>query len=803
MTMTDTLLIDLDDPAARDTTRCGGKAAALAELRAAGFPTPPGVVLPADAAAGWPAGDPAPEALRREAVAAVDRFGGAPLAVRSSGVAEDLAGASFAGAYVSVLGVEGADAVVAAVSRCLAARHLARVSAYRGGEAPPLAVLIQPMVAPEAAGIAFTADPVTGDRDVVRVSAVPGLGDHLAEGTVEPEEWDVRDGTATRRPESAVTALEAAVAAAVADVARRVAEHFGTPQDVEWALAGGEVLLLQARPITALPTPPAETLPGGGWEKDVAHFPEQVTPFGASLYAGAMDSGVPAMAETFGLMIKAMEIKVIGGEVYARVVPVIGPAEPKGPNPPAWLLGLLARVLPPLRRRAAAAERAVANGLLESIPQRWEAEWRPELQSEIERLLAVDLAGLDDATLIEHSRECLQLMQRGSHIHFQLFVPYLVDLHELVVAGRDLLGWDEAATMRLLASPASVAGRRELTSLRSRLDDRAVAALRARPADPVAALAEVGPDLAGELADWLTTHGWRTANYDPGSPALAERPGLVTRLLLAAEDVPESDAAAQAEAEARARLDGHDLARFEGLLARARRTYPQREDNVILTDNVPCGLLRRWLIEAGHRLVDRGVLPRADDAAYLDIDEIIAALRSEPETDPAAAAARRRGEWAWTRAHPGPKHVGATAPPPDVSKLPGAFGRINGALLWAIGHEFPEPAAAPDGAGLVGVAASPGSYTGPARIIHGETEFSKLLPGDVLVCPVTTPAWSPLFSLAGAVVSDGGGVLSHAAIVAREHGLPAVLGTHTATRSLRDGQLVTVDGGAGTVAPTG
>jgi pyruvate,water dikinase len=178
----------------------GGKAHTLRLLADAGFLVPDGYVIDAATLARWVPGSPPPAEVAAEARRAVTELGEGPLAVRSSAIDEDDAAASFAGVYTTTLDVVGADGVLAAIEACLASRLGAPARAYRGAEPPPMAVLIQPMLAPSVAGIGFTADPVTGDRSVVRVSGVRGLGDAVASGEVTPDEWDVIDGTAHRRP---------------------------------------------------------------------------------------------------------------------------------------------------------------------------------------------------------------------------------------------------------------------------------------------------------------------------------------------------------------------------------------------------------------------------------------------------------------------------------------------------------------------------------------------------------------------------------------------------------------------------
>lgn len=777
----------------------GGKAATLARLRGAGFAVPEGVVIGADALREWTPGAPPPASIQHAVRDALSLLGRGPLAVRSSAVEEDGAGSTFAGLFTTTLDVFGEQDVLAAIERCLSSSAAAPVVTYRGGQSVGMAILLQTMIQPEVAGIAFTADPVTGDRDVVRVSGVRGIGEAVASGEATPDEWDVRGDQPARRADAGPPALTAVQVTKVAAVARHIEETLGAPQDVEWAIVDGDVVVLQARPITVLPTPPSESLPGPNWSKDAAHFPEPITPFGASLYVEICDTGITGMCDAYGLMVKGMESRVIGGEVYSRFMPAIGSAESTSAPPPAFVLGLAARFVPSLRKRMKTAQRAVASGLLEDWPHRWIHELRPEFVERIEHLLDVRLDALSDDQLTVHGEELAELYRHGVYVHFQLTVPYFVALHRLYTAANELLAWDASRTIGLLDSPASHATR-ELDGIRAAIAASAdlQRSLNERPSEPVGVLSQYDRATAGQLHHWMDRQAWRTANYDAGSPALAERPGLVTRILLnrpsRGADTDRDELAKQA----RSKIAPGRAAEFDEALATARLLYPIREDNVILTDNVPCGLLRRWLLDAGRRLVDRGHIARVDDAAFLTFEEITACLRHNNGDSLSAASTRRRAEWAWTRAHPGPMSTGPAVASPDVSRLPAAGRMINAAVLWAMEHEFPtdEPQQAP-GDDLAGAPASPGTYTGPARVILGEQDFAKLMPGDVLICRVTTPSWSVLFSLAGGIVTDGGGVLSHAAIVAREHGIPAVLGTGAATTRIRNGDLVHVDGGAG------
>jgi pyruvate,water dikinase len=233
---------------ATDPLRCGYKAAALAALAGQGFDIPAGFVIPPDA-----------ELAATALAAALERLGHGPVAVRSSGVVEDRPDSAHAGQYDSVLNVQGVEAVIAAAQRVRRSAH-----ARRGGDAGvgPMAVLVQMMIEADAAGVAFSANPLTGDRDEIVINATRGLGDRLLAGEVNAEAWAVRRGEA-RCTSGAATVLGAAMARRVAALAERVERARGGPQDIEWAIRGERLALLQARPITVLPVPPAIDIPKG------------------------------------------------------------------------------------------------------------------------------------------------------------------------------------------------------------------------------------------------------------------------------------------------------------------------------------------------------------------------------------------------------------------------------------------------------------------------------------------------------------------------------------------------------------
>jgi rifampicin phosphotransferase len=814
------LVIGLHDAAEPDAAVLGTKGANLARLAASGFSVPEGFVLTTAACErilaspggreGTATGADLPEELWAAVCSHLAALGGGPVAVRSSGIAEDLGGASFAGQYETVLGVESDEALAGAIRRCLASASSEQVRAYTGSDAPaPMAVIIQKMVAADAAGVVFTANPVTGDDEVL-INAVKGLGDRLVSGEATPDEWVVRDddGSCIRSPEGA---LDRELVLEVAALARAVERLFGSPQDIEWAVADGKVFVLQARPITALPVAPNFEAPTEGfWQKDSSHFPTPFTPFGASVYLPPLSSVVGSLAKEFGLLLDGLEQRSLGGEVYMRMVP-LGGKEP--PALPKWAMWLAVRLIPEMRRRGRAAQAALDSGLADQALERWETEWRPAFVNEVGELLRVDLTALDDDGLLSHLEHLKDLLARGELLHFRLHAPHALAVYELGVVCQELLGWDAGRALQLLtgASVASSEPGRELQALAERIaaDPAGLEAIVGPGGDRLARLRQSAPWAAEAFEEYLERYGHRTTGYDPGDPTLFEMPEVMAGLLAGqvrqvaagprAASAP-SGTLAEARAEVAARHPEDAISRFERALAYAHRAYGQREDNIAWLDNRPCGLLRYCALEFGRRLSGRGVLAHPGDAVFLEESELQVALKSEEDQDLRPVVALRKAERAWVIAHPGPPSYGKPPVPPDLSALPPALRLANASLMNLMA--LIEAPGLPQEAGneLRGLAVSPGICVGTARVVRDETEFGKLRPGEVLVAPATSPPWSILFLQAAAVVTDVGGVLSHTAVIAREYGIPAVLATGEATHRLCDGDLIRVDGSAGTVS---
>jgi hypothetical protein len=522
------VLVNLDDPACEAPALAGNKAATLAALRRAGFEVPPGVVVPADALG---VADELPQTIKAALRNMPERLGSGPWAVRSSSTAEDTERASFAGQFETVLGVN-VDGLADAVLRVGRSGLSDRVKAYRGDRGPAsVAVLIQPMIPAAAAGVAFTADPVTGHHRTV-IEAVEGLGERLVSGAASPERWSVEQDGSVEAP-SGGTALDAEQARAIGDLARGVEEHFGRPQDIEWAIAGGSLWLLQARPITTRQSGAPELIPipievpPGYWERDTFHEPVPISPFGRVLLYEQILKVFPVVFAEFGILLDRAEIAFIGGWMHRQMIPLGAPPPGRGrPGPPPrWLLAILMRLHPAIRRRTRAAREAIASDLPATVIRRWTDEWRPEHQEEIDRALGVDLDALSDEELAAQLDHRIEVF--GHPAHALVGIAYWILVYELAEVCRALLGWDSARTLTLLEglSTTSTEPARLLAELaRLARSKPAVRELLASvDVTTPARLADVDAEFARAFAAYVDANGHRSLGMTSSSRRLPRR----------------------------------------------------------------------------------------------------------------------------------------------------------------------------------------------------------------------------------------------------------------------------------------
>jgi rifampicin phosphotransferase len=730
--MTSAAVRRLSEVGMADAAEVGGKAAGLGELIAVGARVPDGVVL--TAAAAEMTVDEREVLLR----AAADELGAGPFAVRSSGIAEDGAQASYAGMYETVLNVS-ADELATATDRSISSAGAARVAAYApAGHGPNgrMAVIIQRMVAPAAAGVVLTADPITGNRRSTVISAVRGIGDRLVSGEAIGDEWIVvgRDASPRRQPEHA---LDRRQAIHVASEARRIAAARGAPQDIEWAIdADGTLWILQARPMTALPPDVSWDPPAPGAYTRAFRFgewiSEPVTPLFESWLLTAMEDRLHVLLEQllgerdprpYHVVVNGWyyySINWLSARVFARNLPGMLWHLIRSPRHVAGLFPATVRhSVPPLERhwrenllpryRAAVA---AAEGRVETLPV-------TELPALIDEL--ADLAGEYFTSIAALAGGAFKIEINLAQFYRRHLASSLGGSHLPLVAGFE------------------------------------------PPADP------------GHHA--VVSLDWWHAPLPPADSAAS--PGGRHASVVEARQAAEN-AAFQALASAPRRRRA-----FRKLLADSQHLASVREEQVPhLTIAWP--VMRRAVLRIGESLAAREVIPEPDDVFFLTRDEALKALEPADRGHRATmidVAARR-----------------ATREEQAALVAPLMVGRMT-RMMQSVWERLPRLAgAAPsDGALVTGTPAAPGRVTGAVRVIRGPREFDALQPGEILVAPLTAPAWTPLFNRAAGVVTDVGSLASHASIIAREYGIPAIVGCGDATARLRNGMRVTVDGATGNV----
>jgi phosphohistidine swiveling domain-containing protein len=813
----------LADFGAKDLASAGGKGANLGELARAGFPVPAGFVVTTGAyenlltasGLGRELDDlvsadadgariralfteaTVPVDLRADIAAAYAALGGGPVAVRSSATAEDLPGAAFAGQQDTYLNMVGETAVLSAVVQCWASLWTDRAIAYRRRQGidpaqVAIAVVVQTMVPADIAGVMFSVNPVTGDRGEIVVDASPGLGEAVVSGRVTPEHYvldrsgRIRKFTAGGQEviiradagggtrESAGTggthrSLTAGQLMELAGLARRAENLFGRPQDIEWAIHAGRLHILQARPITALPPQPLRL---GRIQRFIGPFflemfQQRPYPLDVSgwMRHGIMDM-LHGMAGSVGIEFPSLE-ELLPEEdgVVIRLVPPV-------PRPTLCTLG---------------APLSVARRARRFNPARWTQDdrFRAFLQN-AHTLSEQDPRPLSWRGVVDLAEDAFATMRGVTALRISYlpgaFLPQLKLRLMLLLLGRSDLG------------PALIAGAETRTTQANRaLDDLAD---RVRSDSVLAsAFAEQSPaELLNRLEHDPTFQAFSTAfqaflaeygHRETVSIVLSSPPtwfdapdvvlGLITAMLGARPEAADQTGLALAE------LKRHPALRITAVRRQLLSTVRAakvgmafREDSHFYATMV-LPSLRRALLDLGRRLCEAGVLSDAAEVNHLRFEELAAMADGGALAD---ADRERHRRLVLARA----------AKRRELEGIP----LLDPASLFGRAQVDPD-------ALVSGISASRGQATGMVRVIRGPQEFGSLRSGEILVCPYTNPSWTPLFQRAGAVVVDAGGIASHAAIVAREYGIPAVMGTGFGTSTLRTGQSVRVDGTRGQV----
>jgi rifampicin phosphotransferase len=528
--------------------------------------------------------------------------------------------------------------------------------------------------------------------------------------------------------------------------------------------------------------------PGPGfWEQDVVHFPRPVTRYWAEMHPEPFSRGFRELTSYYGMLIDTIDYRYVGGFCYKQVVPVDESEIPA---------------------RFQRAEEAVRGKLWREQLREWDEQFKPTSIATHRELQAVDPEALSDEELVAYLERC-----RAHHIemiyqHMRFTGAAVLPTGDFLAHVGDWTGLPPSELLGLMrgASPVSSGASAELERLLAAIAaDPAARELLGSDGDPAETLdrlRSLGGETGAAASAYLDLVGYRLLDgFDISGRYALELPDTLLRAIRVAaegEAPDESDLDAQIAA-VRGRVPEEHRAEFDELLDEARRTYRLRDERGVFSDIWASGIMRRAVVGAGRRLAAQGRIK--DPEHFVDAGfEEMKSLLSGGDGPSAEELAERHAVRTSRSAKDAPATLGPPPPPPpDPSGLPPGPARIMRATGIAVGEIFRSSEAEHEEQLVRGLAASPGVFEGTARLIAGPTEFDRIVRGDVLVTESTTEAFNILLPLLGAIVTDAGGLLSHAAIVSREYGIPGVVGTREGTGLIPDGARVRVDGNAGEV----
>ncbi len=759
--------------------------------------------------------------------AALDRLGHVPVAVRSSATSEDLPDYSFAGQYETILGVCGAPACFDAVKECWASLWTHRAVEYRQRHGfshldTKMAVVVQALVSADASGVVFTADPVSGSRDRIVIESCRGLGEALVSGKESPDTFvmsrdDLRvleEHTASASGEGLHAAsLDAETARRVAEMALQVEVLFGVPQDIEWCVRDCKVSLLQSRAITTAVARERSWEDRQVWTNANTGevLPDVVTPFTWSFVRMLVDILFESLARGMGFSFEGHPvIGVVAGRIYFNCNTMTGMLN----RFPGLRKLDLAKVLGGSQRGLRVPD--------EDVPQLRFSLLKVLVKTPIFIVRVMSRSHAKSTALIEEMRERAHELKRlALDARSEREAVALLDktaeqmrgfVDGLSLAGSDMLWftrldkicrtWLDDATGEFANRLLAGVGNMESADAGLALWQLAVSAQASQgvrsalsvPDDWEAVRTRLsespeGPAFLDQWDDFMAMHGHHTrGELELYNARWHETPDYIldaVRTYLSAQgemDLVEARAQRIRERdalEARCRAELRNplkRAWFGTALVRARRGCVARE-------NIKSGAIQYWAalrslaLALGQSLAERGVIDACEDVFFLDVDEVRRVVEGESGLDVKQVVAARRSEY----------QVNLGLRPPSV-----VVGR------WNVSMQADEEAA-PAGDTLQGLAVCPGTVVGPARVILRADHHTHVLPGEILVAPFTDPGWTPYFLTAAGIVTDQGGILSHGSIVAREYGIPTVVNVGPATRVIRTGQMIRVDGTHGTV----
>jgi phosphohistidine swiveling domain-containing protein len=832
-------LVRPSDPRCVEEAVVGGKGASLARLHRLGVSVPPFLVIPTSAHRQMAAASPSEELIAelRDALAELD--GGEGISVRSSAIGEDAAESSFAGLYHTSLEVEGCDAVVRAVQQCWRSYDSGFAAEYRDHRTVPgggaMAVVLQRMIMGEWSGVCFTAHPVTLALSEGLINSVGGLGEALVSGEKNPEEITVavRDGTVLARGGERTTPLPDAVLAAVWKTSTDIAKSFEFPQDVEWSWAAGVLHVLQSRPITTL----ADVFYSRSlepWKNDPAAHPDDPERIWSRMLAD--ETWVSPISPLFYNVHNSTPGRVQFLRSHGdrtKLPPDLFKYHRATAYADVNLIRRMYEYQPPIARI-----RGILNFLPEGMqqsfsraPWRWAGRMRRILSYEMHdrrmrslfnnyryvaaqwsdyvaksnRWLDLDLDALTLPELQAHQAAVQREMAAVGPPCAIAVLSHASDLHLLLTGllnrwcrgdhtdGENLYarlssGLDDSETLRENQSLWEI-GRRirelgpKITALAASSDWATFKmTLQTRPG---------GSELVAAFETFWREHRHLGSSYkdliwprwgDDIDLCFAMLKGHINSIAEAPSQIYARSAAARREAHREI------LASLRGPLAPWRRSILRwllryNELYMAVRDNHRFYIDRNWYEvrriyrSYGARLATSGVLSARDDVFFLGVDEVHAGLLHNLSAAAVRRVQVRKQVWSTTLRQQGPKFLKGWEPFEDSLRTK-SFGEERE---------------------LHGIAASPGSAVGAARIVYDVSALGTVKDGEILVTRQTDPSWTTVFGRIAGLVLETGGVLSHGTSLCREYGLPCVTAVERATMRIPDGCMIQLMGSAGTV----
>ncbi|MGA8988085.1 PEP-utilizing enzyme [Aeromicrobium sp.] len=543
----------------------------------------------------------------------------------------------------------------------------------------------------------------------------------------------------------------------------------------------------------------------GPWELESTHFSRPVTRFAQSAYSTGFVRGFSEGTARYGLLLDHLEPGLVNGFMYMQPVAFGAPKGAMGP-PPKPILWLITRAHPGMRKRIATSARAFADRQWRADLKMWDEIDRPAAVAKHREIQDISVESLTDAELADHLLACHDHLTEMHYLHHKYTITMIAATGDFIASAAEWTGVSAGELIGLLRGSSDISKGfaaseldRAAKSIVASEGARAVLGSTASPADLLTSLrADAGA--GADVAAYVEAVQFRSVGYDVGDRNAGEMPQILIEALrgaVAGSSAPTG--AGDQLAQIRARVPAAHEADFDDRLAEARLVNRLRDERGVYSDGWATGLARRALLEAGRRLVSTGLLSDAEHVVDLEADECAALLRGQP--GPAVEDVAERYGWRTTHTtDDAPPFLRAMpAPPPAVDVLPPAARRAARAADAVLHNLFGVPDTPNTDDVLHGLAVNTGSYEGTARLVDDSADFERIQQGDVLVTRMTSPYFNVVLPLLGAIVTDRGGQLCHAAIVAREYGIPGIVGTREATKKIRDGARVRVDGSSGEV----